>query len=72
MFLILFIAFIVTALATAFLRITKDFGYFKKRGVPEVPTIFPWGSELHKKMLSGKVSFITSSFELYNKVMDIG
>lgn len=50
-----------------YLFITRKFGYFQRHGVVEVPTVFPWGSDQHKKMLSGQVSFVTSSFDLYNQ-----
>ena len=38
-----------------YMYVTKDFGYFKKHGVPETPGYFPFGSELAKKAFTGKV-----------------
>jgi len=48
-------------------HMTRNFGYFSSRGVPEVPPSFPFGSHTHKRVVSGKVSFVTSSEELYKE-----
>ena len=34
--------------------ITKEFGYFKARGVVEAPASFPFGSEPARNMFTGK------------------
>ena len=40
--------------------VTKQFGYFKKMGVPEDSASFPFGSEVSWKVWTGKVSGLKS------------
>ena len=61
-------AVLLVVLAGAlYLRLTRHHGYFRSRGIPEEPPVFPWGSETHGRMFSGKVSFVTASGEIYQK-----
>ena len=39
--------------------ITKNFGYFAKHGIPELPGSFPLGSEVMSGVLSGKKNALT-------------
>lgn len=35
--------------------LTRNVGFFKSRGVLEMPNVFPWGSEAAKMTYTGKV-----------------
>ena len=37
--------------------VTKNFGEFKKRGIPYAEPSFPWGSKNAKQAMMGEVSF---------------
>lgn len=41
-------------LVWAYLYLTKDYGYFKARGITEDPATFPFGSDVAWKSITGK------------------
>ena len=50
---------IIVALCFYFYHcVTKQFDFFKKRGIPFLPPSFPFGSSCAKEMIMGKVSFL--------------
>ena len=67
MILILIVVFNIVALATIYLRMTKSFGFFKKRGVPEVPSHFPFGCDEAAKMFMAKISFLEITKTIYKQ-----
>lgn len=50
--------------------ITKDWGYFKARGITEDTPVFPFGSSGLWKLMSGKVSVLNSSDHLLTEFPD--
>ena len=46
----------LTVLLLFYVYITKHFGYFKSKGIPELPGSFPFGSENSKQMVTQKIS----------------
>jgi hypothetical protein len=55
---------LVTAAALAawlYRQGTKNYGYFASRGVAEEAGAFPFGSDTHKRVVQGKVSFVLAS-----------
>ena len=62
----LMLLFLLGCLFAAFyFYMTRNHGYFSSRGLTQVPPVFPWGSETHKRLVSREVSFVTASVEIY-------
>ncbi len=53
--------------AAFYLYMTRNHNFFASRGVAQVPPVFPWGSETHKKMASREISFVSASEEIYQQ-----
>ncbi len=52
-------------LSYLYFSVTKQYGYFKSRGVAESPGSFPFGSPAMAKMYTGRKNFIDAFEELY-------
>ena len=59
--------FLVLAFTLLYWYVTKQFGYFKKRGVPEDSASFPFGSEVSWKVWTGKESGLKSQSDINGK-----
>ena len=46
--------FLVSLGLAFYFYLTRNVGYFRSRGVLEIPSIFPWGSEATKLMYTGR------------------
>ena len=64
----------VGALVGNYFYITRKYGYFKARGIPEVPAHYPFGAYEFWLMLTGKKSFSYCSkcFVVGNLIRYIG
>jgi hypothetical protein len=48
--------FVIGLITFSYWYLTKEFGYFKARGICEPPASFPFGSEPAKRIFTGKLS----------------
>jgi cytochrome P450 family 6 len=57
----------VGLVTAAYFWMTRKYGWFKAQGIAEAPSYFPFGCKQNFQMLTGQLSFINSTEEIYRQ-----